>query len=282
MAQRAEKSVPPVDETVHVKTGAKKATTPEAATPRPAPSVQQVLAAQKAPPSRQQPAPALSVPATTAPTTPTAAPRSADAMMRNLQDWASMPMTSITFDGNSGEYKANGSALPTGSTFIAIVPEARKGFIRFLGVGQQPDVRMTCVSEDVPALTRDDIPDGHAVTQGLDGIPREAWQEQLAIPLTDDGGEMYSFVARNKVSLIAAQALLGKFLFHPKAKQGMYPIIRLESASYLNKKFGTVKPKPVLKVVGWVNRDGDRSRDGNAPMPKAGATEAIFNDSVEF
>ena len=201
-------------------------------------------------------------------------------MMRNLQDWASMPMTSITFDGNSGEYKANGSALPAGSTFIAIVPEARKGFIRFLGVGQQPDVRMTCVSEDVPALTRDDIPDGHAETQGLDGIPREAWQEQLAIPLTDDGGEMYSFVARNKVSLIAAQALLGKFLFHPKAKQGMYPIIRLESASYLNKKFGTVKPKPVLKVVGWVNRDG--TRDGNAPMPKAGATDAIFNDSVDF
>jgi hypothetical protein len=58
-------------------------------------------------------------------------------MMRNLQDWASMPMTSITFDGNSGEYKANGSALPTGATFIAIVPEARKGFISS-GSGSSP------------------------------------------------------------------------------------------------------------------------------------------------
>jgi hypothetical protein len=279
MAQRAERPVPPVDETVHARTEAKKTNTPEAPTARPAPSVPQVLAAQKAPPSRQPAAPVASVPATAMPTTLTVAPRSADAMMRNLQDWASMPMTSITFDGNSGEYKANGSELPAGSMFIAIVPEARKGFIRFSGIGQQPDVRMTCVSEDVPALTRDDIPDGHAVTQGLDGISREAWQEQLVIPLVDvgDGGEMYSFVARNKVSLIAAQALLGKFLFHPKAKQGLYPIVKLESASYLNKKFGTVKPKPALKVVGWVSRDGTA---GNAPMPKAGTTKDIYNDEI--
>jgi hypothetical protein len=199
---------------------------------------------------------------------------SAEALERNLAALGSVPLTPIQFDGNEGVYKTPDGPLPAGSLFVAIVPQTRVGFIRFRGSGEAPDVEMRCLSEAGELLSRDDLPGGHDEALGPDGQSREAWQEQIVIPLltADETQDMFSFTARNKVSLIAVQNLLGRFRFHPKVREGALPIIQLNVATYLNKKFGAKKPKPVLQLFGWTGADGK--------SPPPAAEKPPFNDEI--
>jgi hypothetical protein len=256
----------------HSSTQAAKTTTQETATARPR-TVAQVLAEQQqATPAEPQPA----LPAHTEAKTPVA-PRSQEALERNLAAIGSVPLTSIVFDGNEGIYKADGNELPDGALFIAVIPETRRGFIRFHGAGVQPDVEMTCISEDRPELTRDDLPEGYEQRPGMDGNLQDAWQPQTVIPLIDAGeaAEMFSFVARNKGSLSAADHLLRRYLFHPKRKEGLYPIIKLKSGSYHSKKFNRMIPKPILQICGSVDRAGGVT----STSPRAAAE---FNDAIPY
>jgi hypothetical protein len=208
------------------------------------------------------------VSAAVAPVTPRA-PRSLDALARNLGN-SSRPTSWIAFHGVDGNFPSDSGDLADGRHFVAFPLEVWKGFIRFNGTGVPPETKMRCAGEDLPPLTRDDLEDGYAQRPGKDGTLQYSWQEQTALPLitADDAGEMFSFIARNRVSLIAVDTFLDRYLHHPKGRQGLLPIVELATGSYINKKFGnTKKPKPNLKIVGWVSRDGNAS---NAPALKAG------------
>jgi hypothetical protein len=261
----------------HTTTQAAQTTTKPEATPRPGRTPAHIQAEQHALTERSHvkapPAPTPSVPATV-PAQSTGVV-SAEALERNLAALGSVPLTPITFDGNTGEFKTPDGPIPAGSLFVAVVPQTRVGFIRFNGPGQQPDVEMRGIAEEGDLLTRDDLPGGYDEAPGPDGQPREAWQQQTALPLLDtsDGQEMYVFTARNKVSLIAVENLLGRYRFHPKAKDGALPIIKLNAGEYTNKKFGTKKPKPVLQLCGWTGPDG------KSPPPPA-AEKPPFNDEI--
>jgi hypothetical protein len=98
----------------------------------------------------------------------------------------------------------------------------------------------------------------------------------------DDAGEVFLFSARNATSRTAVQNLLYKISRHPKGRAGLLPIVRLDTTTFWNKKFNRDQPKPELRIVGWVDGDGDRSRDGNAKVPPASTNNAAFNDSIEF
>jgi hypothetical protein len=206
---------------------------------------------------------------------------SPEALARNLAALGSVPLTSIQFDGNEGTYKTPDGPIPSGSIFVAVVPQTRIGFIRFNGAGAPPDIEMRCIAEEADLLTRDDLPGGYEEVPGPDGQPRLAWQEQIALPLLDTGEaqDMYSLVARNIVSLVAVRNLLGRFRFHPKAKDGALPIIQLNVGTYLNKKFGTKKPKPVLQLCGWTGPDASLRRPRRRPRKCRSTTRSTSRNS---
>jgi hypothetical protein len=291
MASRVNKILasPPANAgTHHPRTGAARTTTPETATPGTPPTTAEKLremdqqsgargaaGAQRAPAA--PPARPANLPAVTATNGGLTAPPapSTETLARNLAALGSVPLTSIQFDGNEGTYKTPDGPIPSGSVFIAIVPQTRIGFIRFNGAGVPPDIEMRCIAEEGNLLTRDDLPGGYDEVPGPDGQPRVAWQEQIVVPLlsTGEAQDMFSLVARNIVSLVAVRNLLGRFRYHPKSKDGALPIIKLDAGTYLNKKFNTKKPKPVLQLCGWTGPDG------KSPTPPA-AEKVPFNDEI--
>jgi hypothetical protein len=150
MAQRSDKLVTPV-EPVHARTGAKKANTPEAATPRPAPSVQQVLAAQQQPPPKRQAAASTALTPVTAPTPPTA--RSHEAFLKNAGEMGG-GIPTILHHGTNNVYMCDGSEMPDGTTLIVHYPEAQHGYRQWHGPGVQPTVILRPLADERGMLTR--------------------------------------------------------------------------------------------------------------------------------
>jgi hypothetical protein len=89
---------------------------------------------------------------------------------------------------------------------------------------------------------------------GLDGQPRDPWQEQICLPVVpqDAGGEVFRFVARSATALRAVRRLLGVVRYHPNAKTGYLPVIQFGVAIYHNKTFKRDTPKPSVHVVDWI------------------------------
>jgi hypothetical protein len=137
MAPRAERPVPPVDEPVHARTGAKKTNTPEAPTARPAPSVPQVLAAQKAPPSNRQAAASTALTPVTAPTSPTA--RSHEAFLKNAGEMGG-GIPTITHHGIENVFMCDGCEMPKGTQLVVHYPEAQHGYRQWHGAGVVPTI----------------------------------------------------------------------------------------------------------------------------------------------
>jgi hypothetical protein len=231
------------------------------------------------------------------PTKPSPAPRPAETLpvpistaavainQDKLDQWASLPQISINFNGNDGTLDALDGSTVTDREFVALIPRATKGFTRFHGKGVQPDVVESCISDDSPDITRDELGDqDEEQWEVFGGQRRDPWQPHMALPLIarDDSGDLYQFVARNKVSIIAVCQLLGRYKHHPRGKAGMLPVIKIGTVKYFNKKFNVEKPKPVLGIVDWVSRDG--SSPVSAPQLKAEVAQAHaeFEDEIPF
>jgi hypothetical protein len=69
--------------------------------------------------------------------------------------------------------------------------------------------------------------------------------------------------------------LLGRWRHHPKRQDGLIPVVKIENGTYPSKRFGGLKPKPVLTIVGWVTRTG-------APPPPPVPAGVEMNDQIPF
>jgi hypothetical protein len=233
--------------------------------------------------SPKTPAPAVPAPATAAGTmvAPAATMSSAVAIARHLDAWASRPRL-IGFNGQDGIYSIldDGTEVPAGTEFIALLDHTRKGWIKFNGEGEKPETVMVGIGENKDVPTRDELGDLDQSQWPLsrDGKgPEDPWKPQYDVPLlsTDAGGELFGLVMRGVTAMNAVRSLLGRYRWHPKAKQGLYPIVRLDSGTYLNKRFGGRRPKPVLSIVDWVTKDG-------APPPPPAPLAGELNDQISF
>ena len=90
-------------------------------------------------------------------------------------------------------------------------------------------------------------------------------------------GTIYELTSRSLTALYAIRGLLERYGRHPQRKKGLVPLIQLQVGSYYNNKLGTDKPKPVYRVVGWVQKDGSAP-----PTPNNVTTGAPFNDSANL
>jgi hypothetical protein len=231
--------------------------------------------------SPKTPAPAVPAPATAAAGPALAATSSAVAIARHLDAWASRPRL-IGFNGQDGIYSIldDGTEVPAGTEFIALLDQTRNGWIKFNGEGERPETVMVGIGENKDVPTRDELGDLDRSQWPLsrDGKgPEDPWKPQYVVPLlsTDAGGELFALVMRGVTAMNAVRSLLGRYRWHPKAKQGLYPVVRLDSGTYLNKRYGGRRPKPVLSIVDWVTKNG-------APPPPPAPLAGELNDQISF
>jgi hypothetical protein len=178
--------------THHVRTGAAKTTTSETATPRPAPSVQAVLATQKADQTIDRAGNVVK--AEQLPTPLLTDEQRAENLVRNMATIGSQFLTRFDFEGNKGVFEKDGEEYKPGLS-VCLIRQTQIGFRRFNGEGNPVDVKVLRLDEG-DLYTRDDLDGGYEEEDGQYGR-RSRWQEYAILPLidADGGGELYGFEA---------------------------------------------------------------------------------------
>jgi hypothetical protein len=204
-----------------------------------------------------------------------------EALDRHLSEWGGSGGRLITFNGETGIHRTldDGVEVPAGTEFVAFLHETQKGWIKF-NEGTPPNIHMVRISDNADVLRREELGDIDPTTWplGLDRVNREdPWKLQIVVPMArhDAGGELFLYVARGKVANYSVSDLLGRWRHHPKRQAGLIPLIRIENGTYYNKRFGGLKPKPLLPIVGWV------TKAGVAPPPST-AIGVEMNDEIPF
>jgi hypothetical protein len=203
------------------------------------------------------------------------------ALERHLANLSSSPLlgTMFSFNGQTGIYHVigDGTEVPVPAEFIGLLDLTRHGWIKF-NEGEPPTIDDVGLSEDADLKAREELGDTDPSVWpiGLNGEQRDPWQEQFVVPLLDRGagGEIFALVARGVVAMGSVRKLLGQWRWNPRRKDGLRPIVKVESGTYYSKRFNGNRPKPKLTIVDWVNHDGSSIT--------AEQQHDEFNDSVPF
>jgi hypothetical protein len=203
-----------------------------------------------------------------------------EALDRHLAEWGGSGGRLLAFNGSTGIHRTldDNVEVPSGTKFVAFLHETQRSFIKF-NEGGPPDVRMVRICDDAEVPKREALGDRDqgAWLVGLDGNKQDPWKEQFAIPMArhDSGGELFVYVARGPVAMNSVSDLLGRWRHHPKRQAGLIPVVRIENGTYRSKRFGGLKPKPVLKIDDWVTRTGE-------PPPPPVPVRVEMNDEISF
>ncbi len=221
--------------------------------------------------------------ANAAPTTP--ASTSDEALDRHLAEWGGSGGRLFAFNGSTGIHRTldDDVEVPRGTKFVAFLHETRKGYIKF-NEGGPPDTVMVRITDNADVPERETLGDNDPSTWplGLNGEKQDPWKLQFAIPMArhDEGGETFIYVARGPVQMNSVSDLLGRWRWHPKRRAGLIPVISVESGTYPSKRFGGLKPKPVLRIVDWVTATGAPAEA--LPAPAKPALKQEMNDEIPF
>lgn len=223
------------------------------------------------------------------PAVPATVATSEEAFERNLAEWGSGFGTPLAPNGLDGGFQTTGSDKVdvAGIIFVAHLDECRKEWIRFNGEGNLPTLIGIGIYEDAELPAREELGD---LDQSLWKPDRfrnneitDPWKEQYRVPIvaTDTSGAIYELTSRSLTSKIAFRGLIDRYGKHPQRRKGLLPLITLETGTYFNKGLNADKPKPVYKIVGWVEKDG------SAPAKKpdlisSGGAAAGLNDDLPF
>ena len=287
----------------HPRTGAAMTATPETVTPRAGPTPAQINRRQQADAeqvtraAQEQQATARnralatspSAPAVQVSTTVPAAPAtSEEAFEHNLASWGSGGGTPLSPNGLEGGFQTTGGDKVdvAGVIFVAHLDECRREWIKFNGEGNRPDLVGVGIYENAELPAREELGDLDQALWEPDrfrGEKVDPWQEQFRAPIvaTDASGAIYELTSRSLTSKYAFRGLIDRYGKHPQRRKGLVPLITLETGTYFNKNLNADKPKPVYKIVGWVEKDG------GAPAKKpdlisSGGAAAGLNDDLPF
>ena len=287
----------------HPQTSAARTTTPETVTPRAGPTPaeinrrQQAEAEQTTRAAQEQQAAARnralatspSAPAGQASTTVPAAPTtSEEAFEHNLASWGSGGGTPLSPNGLDGGFQTTGGDKVdvAGVVFVAHLDECRKEWIKFNGEGNRPDLIGVGIYEAAELPAREELGDLDQTLWEQDRFRRgeivDPWQEQFRVPIvaTDTSGAIYELTSRSVTSKIAFRGLIDRYGKHPQRRKGLLPLITLETGAYFNKNLNADKPKPVYKIVRWVEKDG--SAPAKKPDRITSGAHPELNDELPY
>jgi len=150
-----------------------------------------------------------------------------------------------------GKWCIGEEEVPLGSQFIAYMPEARRGWIRFKD-GKPVEPRLDYCRDCKPVPERDTLGDDNPDEWETDddNRPVDPWNKRHYLPLEDvETGEVVTWAFWSDGGVKAYNKLCRTYA--PVFKTSKLPIISLQTDSYYNKKHHRDTSIPVLKFVRW-------------------------------
>ena len=242
---------------IHEKTRATKTTTTLEAKPRPAPTVAQVLAAQK-------PTEAIDCAGNIVPATPSAVAAD-DAFERHMDELTAdniiFPGKMFKLDSTTGVYTVIGenTEIAKDQLLDSLFDGSLWGYVRVIE-GEPAKFALGSLGDAAGLPHRENLGDDDPSKWPINKFtrqPADPWQEQYIVPFMakDAGAELLAFVARNHTARKAMKMLLHSYKIHPRRKMGLRPVIKLGVTSF-ESQYGSTLWKPSWQFVEWVNGDG--------------------------
>jgi hypothetical protein len=262
----------------HEQTEAAATTTVVTATARPAPTVAQINAQQKADAERNT----AVVPVAHGQAVATHSTQSS--VRQYLDDIAPASivgrMAKFAKDGPFVTYD-DGKAMSDTIPFAALCDQTLIGVLKFNGPGEPPDRRMGLLYDGFVMPDRASLGDTDPAKWeiGLDGKPADPWQHHVYLVLQNtETEELFTFVTSSRTGRRAVGNLLRHYDRVRKTDADFYPLVNLKVGGFQHSdsRVGWVAT-PVFAVVGRIAR-----ADAAKPDAAASSTNAAFNDSVPF
>jgi hypothetical protein len=174
---------------------------------------------------------------------------------------------------NKGKWRLGDDTVPPGTKYVAYLPQALKGWVRFEG-NKVTDRHLGKTADRYVPPDREELGDLDKSKWeiGADGKPRDPWSEQRYLPLLSaDGTEILTFVSGSAGGKIAIQDLNRRFGY--QAHTGKLPIVELATREYRHATFGLME-SPKFEVVGWTSPAGEAP-----PAPTVGEE---MSDEIPF
>jgi hypothetical protein len=164
-----------------------------------------------------------------------------------------------------GDWMIGEDTVPEGTQYIAFINDMARGYIRFNGEGEPPDVRIVKVSNSgvIQRETLGDLDKSEWETD-KEGEPVDPWQLLFQLPLAsmESPGEIAFYATSSHGGRSAIADLCG--IYGRSNRNGMLPIVELRSTHYKHKEYSKVF-KPILKLVSWYRFDEPVA--GSLPSP---------------
>ena len=159
---------------------------------------------------------------------------------------------------NKGDYYVD-DKLFNDTQLIANVDELLVGWVKWVD-GRPAEQLMGRVIDAFQPKQRTELGDDDTSTWEVDagGKPRDPWQlTNYLILKNKDSDDLYTYAPSSKGGLGAVGKLCGEYVKMMRKNPDIFPIVQLESDSYLSKDKSVGRVKfPVLKVVGWAPKTG--------------------------
>jgi hypothetical protein len=166
--------------------------------------------------------------------------------------------------------------VPEGTQLVVHWDLSRKGYQRFNGPGERPDVYIALVFGGSPPkrseLDNTD-PEKWPINK-LTGRPEDPWRSVMMVPLENPAtGELLVFSTMSKTGLRSVANLLTQSARMMAKEPDHLPVIKLRCGGYTDKRFGWIKI-PAFEFVGKAPRTNIVAADTSV--------EATLNDEVPF
>jgi hypothetical protein len=170
---------------------------------------------------------------------------------------------------------AGDEEVPEGTELVCHFDLSRKGFQKFMGPGERPDVRIALVFGGTPPKRGelDDTDPELWPKSKLTGRPEDPWRQVLMVPLENPNtGELLVFSTMSRTGLRAVANLLSQSARAMTKEPDQLPVIKLRCGGYTDKRYGWIKV-PAFEFVGKAPRtniavaDTSVSTDLNDEVP---------------
>jgi hypothetical protein len=226
------------------------------------PTVDQVVAQQKADAEKQKARIEANVPAAPPKSTAVATPDNRTSVQRYLDEVAPASivgrMIKFSKDGKSVT-PDDGEAVSEETDFIALCDQTLIGRVRFNDEGRPPDRVMGLLYDGFNMPPRDSLGDTDKSKWqlGLDGKPEDPWQHHVYLVLQrGDTDELFTYVTSSPTGRRAIGNLLRHYDRMTRTNPDTFPVVRLKVGGFQHRdeRVGWV-PTPVFAVVGRVPRE---------------------------
>jgi hypothetical protein len=177
--------------------------------------------------------------------------------------------------------------IPDGTRFIAIMGEARHGWIKW-NTDKTATHIVGKISEGFEPRRREtlDCQDKEKWPIGLDGQKNDPWQPVVYLPLVSpDGEQLCTFTSQTKTGRPAFWKLIDRYAWQGRKHPRQYPIIELQATGYEDKRFGWIDT-PSFPIVGWTDRPSAAqltdSSDGGTDDDFGKAVEPSLDDEIPY